>query len=248
MQQDIFYKEIQEKLNLLETNSDWNKDAVWNRINRQEEVTVLKKSNRRFYFGAAASIVLVSLIGFLILNNKQVKSIDNQQVTSLKVESKSAVEVDITKKKVEEKTIRTIIYKKDSKVQDNQVVLINTPNIVSETTVEQKTPPKVEVVDSPQIVQNQVIEAEKEVNAIQETEEDHYDRKVSKPTPNRVVVLNIPVAEEENDRGKQKKNFIGKIFKKNDHPKPERSDKIWAFVKESFKNESIEEKKDSTVR
>lgn len=247
MQQEDFYKAIQEKLNLLETNSDWNKDAVWNRINRQEEVKVIKKSNKWFYFGAAASVAVVSLISVWILNNNNSQITDNQSIVNDKLVvlpiQKTEIKETISKQKIE------LEVQKESNIKLNSETpeIVKVPEQIVENKIEQASIPKNEVIETTQIVQNQPVEKQTEVSPNQETEEDHYDRKLVKPVQNRVVVLNIPVAEEENDRGKQKKSLVGRIFKK-DKEKTERSDKIWAFVKESFKNESIEEKKDSTVR
>ncbi|MCU0327166.1 MAG: hypothetical protein MUF45_18360 [Spirosomaceae bacterium] len=248
MQQEDFYRKIQEKINHLETNSEWNKDDVWRRINRQEAVVVAAPKRNLWTFAAAASIVVALGFGLIVMEQT-----DKGQVVSENTVNNNTVKSIASSEVIENQ------YSKENVIQSKALVVDNrgiTPNEnLTTSTVENNTNepiiqvnPKDNVENSniensvTAVVQNTETPTEESRNVVAETRNEEQPATEVQFQGGKVVVLNIPVAEEE-DRGKKKKNVLTKIFKK-DGNKPERSDKIWAFVKESFKNDSIE-KKDS---
>lgn len=249
MQQEDFYRKIQEKMNHLESNSEWNKEDVWRRINRQESAVVVARKRNLWVYAAAASVIIALGIGLVVMNQTDEKQFVSENTRSNNTEKSIEPSEVIENQNPKEDVIqnKTLVVSNQN-ITPNENLATSTVNggnveqtsqISSKESVENTT--AVESVATT-VAQNVETPAEEPKHTIAEPKNEEQPAVEAQFQGGKVVVLNIPVAEEE-DRGKKKKNVLTKIFKK-DSNKPERTDKIWAFVKESFKNDSIE-KRDS---
>lgn len=248
MQQEDFYRKIQEKMNHLESNSDWNKEDVWRRINRQESAVVIARKRNLWVYAAAASIVIALGIGLVVMNQTDDKQFvsDNRVNNNVEkfIEPSGVIENQNPKENVIQNKILVVSNQNITPNENLATSTVNGGNVELTNQVNPKESVESATVEPSLVTVAQNVETptEEPKHTIAEPKNEEQPVVEAQFQGGKVVVLNIPVAEEE-DRGKKKKNVLTKIFKK-DSNKPERTDKIWAFVKESFKNDSIE-KKDS---
>lgn len=248
MQQEDFYRRIQEKMSHLDDNSEWNKDDVWRRINRQETAVVVAPKRNLWVYAAAASVVIALSIGLVLMNQTTEKQFVSENTISNNAEKSIDPSEVIKNQKSKENVIqnKTLVVSNQNITPNENLAIstVNGGNVELTSQVNPKESVENTTVEPSAMTAAQNIEkpVDEPKNTIAEPRNEEQPAVEAQFQGGKVVVLNIPVAEEE-DRGKKKRNVLTKIFKK-DSNKPERTDKIWAFVKESFRNDSIE-KKDS---
>jgi len=263
MQTEEFYKKIQEKVDQTNFESDWNKNEIWLRI---EQKQTKRKKPLVWWQAAAASVILLGGLGMYFNNQKTDIITNNQTVNSLN----STVSTEPTSNP----TTKSIQLMANNDNHKNNVVKVMETSKEQTTQQLEKKPIKenlmiVEPVVVVNETQNNVSTNETEVvNNRQTPANDNYrfvpyqgfvEKRVTPQRRERVAILEIPDDEEEFNEAprKMKKNGLvarigRKIGKKGTEPAEElpsinnKPNKVWAFVKESFKNETISA--DSTNR
>lgn len=263
MQTEEFYKKIQEKVDHNNFESDWNKNEIWQRI---EQKQTKRKKPLVWWQAAAASVILLGGLGMYFYNQKTDIPTNNQTVNSLNSTISTEPTLNPTTKSTQQ--IANNYNRK------NNVAKVMATSKEQSTQQLEKTPIKenlmiVEPVVAVNETQNNVSTNESEVLNNQQTPaNDNYrfvpyqgfvEKRVTPQRRERVAILEIPDDEEENNEAprKEKKNGLvarlgRKIGKKGSEPAEElpsinnKPNKVWAFVKESFKNETMSA--DSTNR
>jgi hypothetical protein len=249
MEEKKFYKNIQQKIDQTTFEPAWNKSDVWQRIEQKQGK---RKTPFVWWKSVAASIVLIGGLSIYFLK-KNNETVDNQLVISnssiIKTQTKNpAFSKSFSPISVQTKHILQGFSKKN--------ILVETPkNMLTASIVEPKK------VDSE--VQKIVVNEEKTVavsepisseNLVQETTFVAHPALLEKRIPKkreRVAILEIPEDNEAyNIAKKEKKNgFLTRLTRKKGKNNSEENDelpslnakpnKVWAFVKESFKNETM---------
>lgn len=263
MQAEEFYNKIRENLDNSDFTPDWNKSEVWQRIERKDE-----KKTPSFWWGVvAASIVLVSLFGGYLLiedrntitSNPNVKNQDATKSTRLNSPEKvTAIPLAETPENTntipstrptQRRTIQPVNEAEPQPIAENEVPNEEFDNMVTTAGGEQEfsynnvtsrnEPAFVHPVifDAPIIFRpNKVAEkpavapAKRERVAILEIPEDHED---------------YVIAPKEKKK-KRHERLARQVEKTPEATDPNKPNKIWAFVKQSFKNETMPA--DSTIK
>ncbi len=235
---------------------EWNKQDVWQRIEQKQ--TKLKKPFV-WWQAVAASVVLLGGLGMYFYNNEtavtahnevikeQIPTISTQPTLNPTTESTQLMANNGNHKN---NVVRAMAMSKEQTTQSLETNL-NEENLETEETV-------VAVNET----QNNVSSSETESNTAQQTPtNDNYrfvpyqgfvEKRVVPQRRERVAILEIPDDEEDYNQAprKEKKNGLvarlgRKIGKKGVEPAEElpsinnKPNKVWAFVKESFKNETM---------
>ncbi|RYU97409.1 hypothetical protein [Emticicia agri] len=263
MQAEEFYSKIRENLDNSDFTPEWSKSEVWQRIEQKEE-----KKMTPFWWGAvAASIVMVSLFGgYLLIENRntitgnpnvknQVATTSAQPVMTITPTATPLPEPpentasNTSARPVQKRVIQPVEEVEPQAITENEVPNEEFDNMVTTEGGEQEfsynnvtsrnEPAFVRPVifDAPIIFRpNKVAEkpavapAKRERVAILEIPEDHEDYVIAP---------------------KEKKKKRHERLAKQEQKTPEATDpnkpnKIWAFVKQSFKNETMPA--DSTIK
>ena len=256
MQTEEFYKKIQEKVDQTNFESDWNKNEIWLRI---EQKQTERKKPLVWWQAAAASVILLGGLGMYFYNQKTDIATSNPPINS----PNSTISIEPTLHATTKST--QLMANNDN--HKNKVVKVMETSKEQTTQQLEKIPIKenlmiVEPVVAVNETQNNVSINESEVLNNQQTPaNDKYrfvpyqgfvEKRVTPQRRERVAILEIPDDEEENNEAprKEKKNGLvarlgRKIGKKGSEPAEElpsinnKPNKVWAFVKESFKNETI---------
>ena len=235
---------------------EWNKQDVWQRI---EQKQTKRKKPFVWWQAVAASVVLLGGLGMYFYNNEtavtahnevikeQIPTISTQPTLNPTTESTQLMANNGNHKN---NVVRAMAMSKEQTTQPLETNL-NEENLETEETV-------VAVNET----QNNVSSSETESNTAQQTPtNDNYrfvpyqgfvEKRVAPQRRERVAILEIPDDEEDYNQAprKEKKNGLvarlgRKIGKKGVEPAEElpsinnKPNKVWAFVKESFKNETM---------
>ena len=235
---------------------EWNKRDVWQRI---EQKQTKRKTPFVWWQSVAASIVLLGGLGMYFYNQKTDITTDNQAVNNLNPTISTQSTLNPTTESTQlmanngnhkNNVVRAMAMSKEQPTQQLETNP-NEKNVVADE-------PTVAVNES----QNNVSPSETESNTAQQTPaNDNYrfvpyqgfvEKRVAPQRRERVAILEIPDDEEDYNHAPQKEKKNGlvarlsrKIGKKGTEPAEElpsinnKPNKVWAFVKESFKNETM---------
>lgn len=243
---------------------EWNKQDVWQRI---EQKQTKRKKPFVWWQAVAASVVLLGGLGIYFSNQKTNITTTNQAINN----TNPTISIQST---VNPTTKSTQLLADNDNRKNNVVKAMATIN--KPTTEQVITPisdEKYLVEKEPAVAinetQNSISKNESEVNTNQQTPaNDNYrfvpyqgfvEKRVVPQRRERVAILEIPDDEEDFNQTPQKEKKNGlvarlgrKLGKKGVEPAEElpsinnKPNKVWAFVKESFKNETMTS--DSTNR
>lgn len=259
MQAEKFYKNIRQKVNEYDFQpelSDWNKQDVWQRIEQKQD-----KQKTPFVWWQAAAAIFILAGSFMYFNGKNLlNNSDNQAIINT---TKSTQEnfANLTKSIQKPKQQYTAFTQTETSKNDFRES--KSMNSVAENVTIQPTSKEpenlVNVVTDVPIVEprdNKSLVASNSENMVKENTFIPNKAILAVKVPNkreRVAILEIPEDDELANipRKKTRKSFFARLNKKatkneelpSINSKP---NKIWAFVKESFKNESMNA--DSTNR
>jgi hypothetical protein len=262
MQAEEFYSKIRENLDNSDFTPDWSKSEVWQRIEKKDE-----KKHPSFWWGAvAASIVLVSLFGgYLLFENRNELTSDpnvkNQDATKsaqlILPETPTATPLAETpenttttpaNRPVQKRTIKPV-----NEVEPQQIAVNEVPNE-----------------EFKDLVTTEGGEQEFSYNNVTSRNEPAFVRPVNFDAPiifrpnkvaekpaapvkrERVAILEIPEDQEDyviapkEKKRKRNERLAKQVEKTPEATDPTKPNKIWAFVKQSFKNETMPA--DSTIK
>lgn len=250
MKTEEFYKKIQEKIDQTNFESDWNKNEIWQRIEQKQT-----KHKKPFVWlqTVAASVVLLGGLGMYFYNQETDITPNNQVVNNLNP-------IISTQPTLNPTTKSTQLMANSGNHKNNVVKVMATSK--KETTQQLETTPNKENVVTVNEAQNNISPSETASNTAQQTPaNDNYrfvpyqgfvEKQVIPQRRERVAILEIPDDEEDYNQAprKEKKNGLvarlsRKVGKKETEPAEElpsinnKPNKVWAFVKESFKNETM---------
>ncbi len=267
MQTENFYSKIRENLENSDFSPDWDKSRVWQRIEQKQDV----KKRFVWWKAAAAGIVMLGLAGVYgvladktsIMANKMeprhTPSAKSPQPLSVEARFNESALVALKDKPQEQNTGRKA-HKKNGRSLNEVKPFVPEPNENSNETFDN-------------LVTTEDGEQEFSYNNVTSRNEPAYVRPVifdapiifrpSKPVDKvaaavapakreRVAILEIPededdyvIAPKEKKKSRQAR-LARQVDKTPEAADPNKPNKIWAFVKQSFKNESIPA--DSTVK
>lgn len=237
---------------------EWNKQDVWQRI---EQKQTKPKKPFVWWQAAAASVVLLSGLGMYFYNNETAVTAHNQVI-------KEQIPTISTQPTLNPTTTESTQLLANGNTHKNNVVRAMAMSN-EQTTQQLETSPNEEnvVTDEPAVAvnetQNNVSPSKTESNTAQQTPaNDNYrfvpyqgfiEKRAAPQRRERVAILEIPDDEEDYNQAprKEKKNGLvarlgRKLGKKGTEPNEElpavnsgKPNKVWAFVKESFKNETM---------
>lgn len=236
---------------------EWNKQDVWQRI---EQKQTKRKKPFVWWQAVAASVVLLGGLGIYFYNNETAITAHNEVIKeqnptistqpTLNPTTTESTQLMANNGNHKNNVARAMAMSKEQTAQQ----LETSPNKENLETDE----PAVAVNET----QNNVSPSETESNTAQQTPaNDNYrfvpyqgfvEKRVAPQRRERVAILEIPDDEEDYNQAprKEKKNGLvarmgRKIGKKGVEPAEElpsinnKPNKVWAFVKESFKNETM---------
>lgn len=267
MQTENFYSKIRENLENSDFTPEWDKSRVWDRIEKKQG----KKTKPMWWKAVAAGIVLVSLAGgFVLFDYNSSAQADKTQPkkmvsaeSALSVSNQTPVSKSVAAESIEKETgvfVGANIHKKRHQLLDenqqpvpegNEIANEEFDNLVTTEEGEQEfsysnitsrnEPAYVRPVnfDAP-IIFRPNKPAEKPVTAATPAKRE------------RVAILEIPEDEEDyviapKEKKKNRHARVAKQVEKTpEATDPNKPNKVWAFVKQSFKNETMHA--DSTIK
>lgn len=263
MQAEEFYSKIRENLDNSDFTPDWNKSEVWQRIEKKDE-----KKMSSFWLGAvAAGIVMISLFGgYLLIENRNTITSDpnvKNQVATKSARLNSTETTTATP--LAETTEKTTVIPLKHRVQKRIIQPVN--EVVSEPIAENE----VSGTEFNNIVTTEGGEQEFSYNNVTSRNEPAFVRPVIFDAPiifrpnkvaekpaaapakrERVAILEIPedqadyvIAPKETKKNRRER-MAKQVEKTPEATDPNKPNKIWAFVKQSFKNETMPA--DSTIK
>lgn len=268
MQTENFYSKIRENLENYDFTPEWDKSQVWERIEQKQG----KKAKQVLWKAVAAGIVLVSLTGgYLLFNSSSNALADNAQPkktanakSTRPIPVKTPVNESVAEESVEKESgafagLNTH-KKRHQPLDENQQTVPEGSEIANE--------------EFDNLVTTEEGEQEFSYNNITSRNEPAYVRPVNFDAPiifrpnkpaerpataatttakrERVAILEIPEDEEDYVIApkEKKKNRHARLTKQVEKTPeatdPNKPNKIWAFVKQSFKNETMPA--DSTIK
>ncbi len=234
---------------------EWNKQDVWQRI---EQKQTKRKKPFMWWQAAAASIVLLGGLGMYFYTNETVITAHNkvikEQIPTISTQptlnpTTESTQLMANNGNHKNNVVRAMAMSKEQTTQPLELTEENLETEASTLAVNE--------------TQNDVSSSETELNTAQQTPaNDNYrfvpyqgfvEKRVAPQRRERVAILEIPDDEEDYNQAprKEKKNGLvarlsRKIGKKGTEPNEElpavnsgKPNKVWAFVKESFKNETM---------
>jgi hypothetical protein len=261
MQAEEFYSKIRENLDNSDFSPEWNKSEVWQRIKKKDE-----KKMASFWWGAvAASVVMACLSGGYMLV-KEPNTITSNPNVKNQVATKSARLIS-----PETVTLPTQITEETAKGTANRRIQHRNLSPVNESVPETLAANEVPDEEFDNIVTTEGGEQEFSYNNVTSRNEPAFVRPVifdapiifrpNKPTEKtnaapakreRVAILEIPEDQEDyviapkEKKKKRQERLAKQVEKTPEATDPNKPNKIWAFVKQSFRNETIPA--DSTVK
>jgi hypothetical protein len=263
MQAEEFYSKIRENLENSDFTPEWNTSEVWQRIEQKDE-----KKRPSFWWGAvAASIVLVSLFGGYLLiedrntitSNPNVKNqvatksarLTSQENTSAAPSGEIPENISVApaNRQMKKRMVQPVNQEEPQAIEANELPNEEFKNMVTTEGGEQEfsyndvtsrnEPAFVRPVifDAPIIFRPNKV-AEKPAAAPAKRE--------------RVAILEIPEDQEDyviapkEKKKKRQERLAKQVEKTPEATDPNKPNKIWAFVKQSFRNETMPA--DSTIK
>lgn len=254
MQADKFYKEIQEKIEKSDFEPTWNKADVWQRI---EQKNTKKKPLIVWWQAVAASVALIGFVGIYFATNRNQQP-DNQVIASNSISVETQPKTLILPKSiqsvaVQEKGVSRAFLSKNKMLSETpasiEIAQTDTPAIAENTNLEKQ---EVAVNQEQPTTTNEASFVEN--NAVKETRFIPNQALIEARVPKkreRVAILEIPDDNEGYNapNKEKKKGYLARIAKKKGKNNIEENEelpsingkpnKVWAFVKESFKNETM---------
>ncbi|HEY1056999.1 MAG TPA: hypothetical protein VGE24_17765 [Emticicia sp.] len=263
MQAEEFYNKIRENLDNSDFTPDWNKSEVWQRIEKKDENKVPS-----FWLGAvAAGIVMASLFGgYLLIENRNTITSDpnvkNQDATKSaqlilpeKTTAISVAEIPENSKETQEnrpvhkRIIQPVHEVEQQAIAENEVPNEEFNNMVTTEGGEQEfSYNNVTSRNEPAFVRPVIFDA-----PIIFRPNKVAEKPAAAPAKReRVAILEIPEDQEDyviapkEKRKKRNERLAKQVEKTPEATDPNKPNKIWAFVKQSFKNETMPA--DSTIK
>ncbi|RFS17627.1 hypothetical protein [Emticicia sp. C21] len=263
MQAEEFYNKIRENLDNSDFTPDWNKSEVWQRIEQKDE-----KKKLSFWWGAvAASIVLVSLFGgYLLLEDRNTitsnPNVKNQDATKSArpvlpetttatplAETPENITTTSSNRPVQKRVIRPVYEVEPQQIAENEVPNEEFDNMVTTEGGEQEfSYDNVTSRNEPAFVRPVIFDA-----PIIFRPNKVADKPATAPVKReRVAILEIPEDHEDyviapkEKKKKRHERLAKQVEKTPEATDPDKPNKIWAFVKQSFKNETMPA--DSTIK
>lgn len=237
---------------------EWNKQDVWKRI---EQKQTKRKKPFVWWQAAAASVVLLGGLGMYFYTNETALTAHNEVIKeqtptistqpTLNPTTTESTQLLANGNTPKNNVVSPIAISKEQNTQQLETSPDNENGVTDEPTVAVNETP------------NNVSLSETESNTAQQTPaNDNYrfvpyqgfvEKRVAPQRRERVAILEIPDDEEDYNQAprKEKKNGLvarlgRKLGKKGTDPNEElpavnsgKPNKVWAFVKESFKNETM---------
>lgn len=261
MQTEEFYNKIRENLDNSDFTPEWNKSEIWERIEWKDE----KKSISFWWKAVAASIAMASLVGgYLLIEDK--RTITSNPYVKNQVATESAQPIlpetatSLTKipesatpnassRPVQKRIVQPVNEIEPEAIAENEVPNEEFDNIVTTEDGEQEfSYNNVTSRNEPAFVRPVIFDAPMIFRPNKATE-----KPVATPAKReRVAILEIPEDQEDyviapKDKKKKRHERLAKqVAKTPEATDPNKPNKIWAFVKQSFRNETIPA--DSTIK
>ncbi len=237
---------------------EWNKQDVWQRI---EQKQTKRKKPFVWWQAAAASIVLLGGLGIYFHNNETILTAHNQVIK----EQIPTISTQPTLNPTTTESTQLIVNNGSHKNNVERAMTMSKKQTTQplETNLNEENLEIEEPIVAVNETQNNVSSSETGSNTAQQTPaNDNYrfvpyqgfvEKRVVPQRRERVAILEIPDDEEDYNQAPQKEKKNGlvarlsrKIGKKSTEPNEElpavnngKPNKVWAFVKESFKNETM---------
>lgn len=236
---------------------EWNKQDVWQRI---EQKQTKRKKPFVWWQAAAASVVLLGGLAMYFYNQKTGITTNNQAINALNPAISTQSTLNPT-------TESTQLMANNSNRKNNVVSAMamskEQPAQQLETSPNQENLKTEEPTVAVNEAQNSISPSETEPSTAQQTPANEpyrfvpyqglAEKRVAPQRRERVAILEIPEDEEEYNQAprKEKKNgLVARLSRKTGKRNPETNEelpavnngkpnKVWAFVKESFKNETM---------
>jgi hypothetical protein len=253
MQADKFYQEIQEKIEHANLEPTWNKADVWQRI---EQKNTKKKPLIVWWKAVAASVALIGAAGIYFSSNTN-KVTDNQAVATNTVSTETPTNVPTLSKSIQsvavpERGVSQKFTTKQILVETPADVVTATPNTATSNASQSIEKQEVAVIEKVELAKSDEIFTEK--NSVEKSSfvanQAILDVRIPKKRE-RVAILEIPDDYEGYNapNKEKKKGYLARLTKKKAKNAVEETEelpsingkpnKVWAFVKESFKNETM---------
>lgn len=236
---------------------EWNKQDVWQRI---EQKQTKRKKPFVWWQAAAASVVLLGGLGMYFYNNETAITTHNQVIK----EQNPTISTQPTLNPTTTESTQLMVNNGSHKNNVERAMTMSKEQTTQalETNLNEENLETEETVVAVNEAQNNVSSSQTESNTAQQTPaSDNYrfvpyqgfaEKRVTPQRRERVAILEIPDDEEDYNQAPQKEKKNGlvarlgrKIGKKGVEPAEElpsinnKPNKVWAFVKESFKNETM---------
>jgi hypothetical protein len=252
MQAEKFYNEIQQKIDQADFEPEWNQAEVWQRIEQKQGE---RKTPFVWWQAVAASIVLIGGLGiYFSKNNNQIT--DNQSVAVNIPVIKTQTNVPVLSKSIQPNPVQT---EGVSQSFNYKKTIVETPeNVLTASVVEpqiaEKTVAELQEITTPEEKTMATSEPVISENLVQETSFVAHPALLEKRVPKkreRIAILEIPEDDDSYNipRKEKKKSYIARLARKKGRNTIEENEelpsingkpnKVWAFVKESFKNETM---------
>ena len=263
MQAEEFYNKIRENLDNSDFTPDWNKSEVWQRIEKKDE-----KKTPSFWWGVvAASVVLVSLFGgyLLIEDRNTITSNPNVKNHDATKSARPVLPETNTATPLTETPENTVTTSSNRPAQRRAIQPVN--EVEPQAIVENEVPNE----EFDNMVTTEGGEQEFSYNNVTSRNEPAFVRPVIFDAPiifrpnkvaekpaavpakrERVAILEIPEDQEDyviapkEKKKKRHERLAKQVEKTPEATDPNKPNKIWAFVKQSFKNETMPA--DSTIK
>ncbi|MBA4850444.1 hypothetical protein [Emticicia sp. BO119] len=262
MQAEEFYNKIRENLDNSDFTPDWNRSEVWQRIEQKDE-----KKMTSFWWGAiAASIAMVILFGgYLLIENRNAitsnPNVKNQEATKptqlilpetitakpLAIMPKSNTVISVNRP-IQKRIVQPVNVAKPEPIAENEMPNEEFDSMVTTAEGEQEfSYNNVTSRNEPAFVRPVIFDAPIifRPNKVTEKPAAPFKRE-------RVAILEIPEDQEDyviapkEKRKKRHERLAKQVEKTPEATDPNKPNKIWAFVKQSFKNEAMPV--DSTIK
>lgn len=263
MQAEEFYNKIRENLDNSDFTPEWNKSEVWQRIERKDE----KKSLSFWWKAMAASIVLVSLFGgYLLIEDRNTitsnPNVKNQDATEsarlsspeMSIASPLGETPKSTTTTPANRLVQKRIIKPVNEVEPQEIAVNEVPNeefkdmVTTEGGEQEFSYNNVTSRNEPALVRPVMFDA-----PIIFRSNKVAEKPAAAPAKReRVAILEIPEDQEDyviapkEKRKKRHERLAKQVEKTPEATDPNKPNKIWAFVKQSFKNETMPA--DSTIK
>ena len=243
MEEKKFYNKIQERIDQNDFDFDWNQEEIWQRIEQKNQK---KTPFLTWWKAAAASIVLLGGIG-LYFSGKNTQIADNQVVKKNKVIAKSQNIALASTKFAQQVSVKKagVLQGFESKKVINKIPEIGTLAAIIEPQIIEKSDgakQETSLIEEKTVVTNEPSFLEKSSTFV--ANPAILEVRIPKKKE-RIAILEIPEDDETYaiQKKEKRKNYAARMARKMNKTTDElpsingKPNKVWAFVKESFKNE-----------